>query len=458
MAMKTRSDYLVSLDDGRRMYADGQLVRNLAEHVTFRTTVERIGDGYERYYKPGAAASGPYFTIPRSRDELRYLMHELLEWDMVTVTTSQGLMAYLTAATRIRHALPEYAERIERYFAYCRDNDLRCVQAITDAKGDRRVGPSKQEDPDVYTRIVERRPDGIVIRGAKLHISSAAVCHELLVMPTKMMKPGEEDWAVACAVPVGAPGVRIVNTNYAPRFNESDFPTSSRFNTPEGFVIFDDVFVPNERVFLAGQSEFSATFAHALGLWERLGGTAHLAEFGDTLVGLAQLVAEANGTQSIVHIKEKIAEMVIYSTLVRAGLEAAIANAEPSPEGWYFPSELYTNAAKHYGAAEYSMMVRHLHDIGGGSIITAPSTLDLASPDVGDDVRKYMRTMEGVDGEYRTRLFHAIRDISADAYGGWQLVTMLQSGGGLYAQRMVARKHYDMARAKELALAAAGLQ
>jgi len=458
VAMKTRADYVASLDDGRKMYADGQLVPDLTEHVTFRTTIERVGDGYERYYRPGADASGPYFEIPRSREELRHLMHELLEWDMVTVTTSQGLLAYLTAAARIRPALPEYADRIERYFAYCRDNDIRCVQAITDAKGDRRVGPSKQEDPDVYTRIVERRPDGIVIRGAKLHISSAAVCHEMLVMPTKMMKPGEGDWAVACAVPVNAPGVSIINTNYAPRFNESDFPQSSRFNTPEGFVVFDDVFVPNERVFLAGETEFSAIFAHALGLWERLGGTAHLAEFGDTLVGLAQLVAEANGTQTINHIKEKIAEMVIYSTLVRAGLEAAIANAEPSPEGWYFPSELYTNAAKHYGAAEYSMMVRHLHDIGGGSIITAPSSLDLASPEVGDSVRKYMRTMEGIDGEYRTRLFHAIRDISADAYGGWQLVTMLQSGGGLYAQRVVARKHYDMDRAKQLALAAAGLK
>ena len=207
MAMKTRADYVASLDDGRKMYADGQLVSDLTAHVTFRTTIERVGDGYERYYRPGDDACGPYFEIPRSREELKHLMHELLEWDMVTVTTSQGLMAYLTAAARIRPALPEYADRIERYFAYCRDNDIRCVQAITDAKGDRRVGPSKQEDPDVYTRIVERRPDGIVIRGAKLHISSAAVCHEMLVMPTKMMKPGEEDWAVACAVPVNAPGV-----------------------------------------------------------------------------------------------------------------------------------------------------------------------------------------------------------------------------------------------------------
>src|SRR5699024_5901977 len=99
-----------------------------------------------------------------------------------------GLLALLTAAARMRSDHPEYAKRIEDYFEYCKENDLRCVQAITDAKGDRTLSPSKQDDPDSYTRIVERRPDGIVVRGAKLHISSAAISHEMLVMPTKKMK------------------------------------------------------------------------------------------------------------------------------------------------------------------------------------------------------------------------------------------------------------------------------
>ncbi|TDB91419.1 4-hydroxyphenylacetate 3-hydroxylase [Actinomadura sp. KC216] len=457
MAMMTGEEYLASLDDGRRIVAEGEDIKDLATHPQFATALKLVGAGYDRHHRPGDDASGPYFKIPRSPAELKDILELLLGWDMVTVTTSQGLLALLTAAARIRPADAEYARRIEDYFAHCRDRDLRCVQAITDAKGDRKRPPSAQDDPDVYTRIVERRPDGIVVRGAKLHISSAAVSHELVVMPTKNMKPGEEDWAVACAIPVNAPGVTIVNTSYAPRERQADFPVSSRHNMPEGFVILDDVFVPNERVFLAGEIEHSATFAHSLGLWERLGGTAHLAEYGDTLVGLAQLIAEANGTDRVPHIREKIAEMVIYATLVRGALEAAIANAEASPEGWYFPSELYTNAAKHYGAAEFSTMIRHLHDIGGGAIVTAPSVSDLEHAEVGPFIRKYMRTKDGIDGEYRTRLFHAIRDFTADAYGGWQLVTMLQSGGGLYAQRLVARKHYPMDDAKALALKLAGL-
>lgn len=453
MGMKTGSDYIASLNDGRRLFADGARVGadHLTDHPQFASAIDTVANGYARHHVPGDDAQGPYFAIPRTPDELRETLELLLGWDMVTVTTSQGLLALLTAAARMRTALPDNAARIERYFAYCRDNDLRCVQAITDAKGNRNLRPAKQDDPDLYTRIVQRRSDGIVIRGAKLHISSAAIAHELVVMPTKNMKPGEEDWAVACGVPVNAPGVRIVNTSYAPRDRADDFPISREHNMPEGFIIFDDVFVPAERVFLAGETEHSATFAHALGLWERLGGTAHLAEQADIMVGLAELIAEANGTERISHIREKVAEMVIYATLLHAGLEAAITNAEMSPEGWMFPSELYTNAAKHYGAAEYSHMIRNLHDIGGGAIVTAPAIADLANGDVGADLAKYMRT-PAADGEYRTRLFHTIRDLTADAYGGWNLVTMLQSGGGLYAQRLVARKHYDMDRAKRMAL------
>ena len=226
---------------------------------------------------------------------------------------------------------------------------------------------------------------------------------------------------------------------------------------PDGFVVFDDVFVPDERVFLDGETANATVFAHALGLWERLGGVTAMVTQADQLVGLAQLIAEANGLARVPHIRDKIDEMLIHATLLRAGLEAALSNAHATPEGYYYPDELFTNAAKYQGAAQFHLMVRHLHDIAGGSVLTSPSLGDLENPDVGPYVEKYMRTMEGVPAEDRVRLFHTIRDLTADAYGGWHLVTNLQSGGGLFAQRVVARKHYDMQRAKELARETAGL-
>jgi 4-hydroxybutyryl-CoA dehydratase / vinylacetyl-CoA-Delta-isomerase len=344
------------------------------------------------------------------------------------------------------------------YIDEAQRDDIRITQCITDAKGDRSRPPAKQDDLDAYVRVVDRQRDGVVIRGAKLHITGASFGHDLLTIPTKAMKDGEEDWSIGCAVPVNAEGVRIINTTYAPRHHDvRSFPVSSKYHYPEGFVIFDDVFVPNERIFLDGETAFAAVFAHSLGLWERLGGLSAFAEEADQLVGLAQLVAEANGTAGISHVKEKIAEMIIHATLIRATLEAAIMNCNIGPEGAAFPNELYVNAGKFHAAANYNLMVRHLHDIAGGAVLTAPSPADFENPEVGKLARKYMATSANVDGEYRAMLMHTIRDLTADSYGGWKSVTNIQAGGGLYAQRIVARKHYDLDAAKRKALALTGM-
>jgi 4-hydroxybutyryl-CoA dehydratase/vinylacetyl-CoA-Delta-isomerase len=457
--MLTGAQYLESLRDGRQVYVNGHAVPDVTQEPLLKGAAEWAAQGYDRHYQPGPDAYGPYFFVPKSVEDLRAQEERQLHWDFPTASTSQGLLMVLTAASRMRAEYPVYAERAEAYFEESRRRDIRCVQTITDAKGNRALSPMKQDDPDLYVRVVDRSSDGVVIRGAKLHISSASVAHEMIVMPTKRMKPGEEAWAFAGAVPVNAPGVKIINATFAPRpdLDPEFFPYSSQRVMTEGFIVFDDVFVPNERIFLDGEIEHSATFAHSLGLWERLGSIAHYAKLADTLVGLAQLIAEANGIQRIPHIKDKIAEMINYAVLIRGSLEAAIEHATFTPEGWASPDELYTNAAKYYAAAEFSHMVRHLHDIAGGSVLTAPSLRDLRNPETGPYVSKYMRTMEGVDAEYRMRLFHAIRDFTADAYGGWQHVTMLQAGGGLYAQKVVVAKHYNMDHAKELALAVAGL-
>lgn len=193
-----------------------------------------------------------------------------------------------------------------------------------------------------------------------------------MVMPTKSMKPGEEDYAIACAVPVNSPGVHVTNTTYHPRGGDiRDYPVSSRVSIPDSMVIFDDVFVPDERVFLDGQTADAAVFAHSLGLWERLGGVSIMVIQADELVGLAHLIAEANGLSRVPHVREKIDEMMIHATLLRAGLEAALLHARATPDGYYYPDDMYTNVTKYQGAANFSTMVRHLHDIAGGAVVTA---------------------------------------------------------------------------------------
>ncbi len=453
--MMNGEQYRESLRDGRAIFFEGERVKDLPDHPVLGNCVDRVAADYDRLWSADTNARSPLTAIPRSAQELRDQIPVLHASGMMAHVTYTSIMTLTTAAGQLSDVAPEAVERIQGYVDDARRRDIRITQCITDAKGDRSRPPSKQDDPDAYVRVVDRGRDGVVIRGAKLHITGASLGHDLMTIPTKAMKPGEEDYAIACLVPVNANGVRIVDTTYAPRHDDvRTFPVSAANHYPEGFVIFDDVFVPTERVVLDGITAHAAVFAHSLGLWERLGGLSSMADDADLMVGLAQLIAEANGLAGVAHIKEKIAEMIIHATLVRAALEAAISNCKVGAHGAAFPDELYTNAGKYHGAANYALMVRHLHDIAGGSVLTAPSVADIENAEVGPALRKYLKTMDGVEGEWRARLFHTIRDMTADAYGGWRQVTNIQAGGGLYAQRIVTRRHYDLDAAKALATAA----
>ena len=456
--MLTGEQYKTSLDDGRATFFEGERVKDLPGHPLLGPAVDHVAERYDWLGSQAIDGRSPLSTVPQSAEQLRSMVEVVHHAGLMAHVTYTSIMTLATAAGRIAGAAPQYIEGINAFIEDAQKRDIRITQCITDAKGDRSRPPLKQDDPDAYVHVVDRSKDGVVVRGAKLHISGASLGHELMTIPTKAMKAGEEDYAIAAMIPVNAPGVKIINTSYAPRHADTrDFPISSTSACPEGFVIFEDVFVPNERIFLNGEVAQAAVFAHSLGLWERLGGLSAMADGADLLVGFAQLIAESNGLGGEGHIKEKISALIIHATVIRACLEAAVPHSEIGPMGAAFPNELYTNAGKYTGAANYSLMVRHLHDIAGGSVLTAPSVADLENPETGDLVRKYMGTRNDVDGEYRTRLFHAIRDLTADAMGGWYAVTNIQAGGGLYAQRIVTRRHYDLDGAKRQALAVAGL-
>jgi 4-hydroxybutyryl-CoA dehydratase / vinylacetyl-CoA-Delta-isomerase len=451
-------EYISSLDDGRATYFEGERVHDLPAHPVLGSAVQRVAASYDWLSDQTVDGISPISGVPRTPEQLRAKVELVHEAGMMAHVTYTSIMTLATVAGRIASTHRHYADRMHGFIEDAQQRDIRITQCITDAKGDRSRPPMRQEDPDAYVHVVDRTANGVVLRGAKLHITGASLGHELMVIPTKSMKDGEEEYAIAAMVPVNSPGVKIINTTTSPRHgDERDFPVSARTSIPEGFVIFDDVYVPHERVFLDGETASAGMFAHSLGLWERLGGLIAMADGADLLVGLAQLVAEANGLAGVSHVKEKIAEMIIHATVVRACFEAAIMHAEAGEFGAVFPDELYTNAGKYTGATAYNLMVRHLHDIAGGAVVTAPSHADLANAEVGDLARKYMSTGQNVDGRYRTALFHAIRDFTADAYGGYQQVTNVQAGGGLYAQRIVSRKHYDIDAAKAAALRLVGL-
>ncbi len=466
MALNTPAQYVESLRDGRVTYWDGERIDDITKHPRFRVPIATTARDYDyddpalgslrRFKTEDGSEAHRIYQIPRSEEDLAKRV-ELLAHTGIGTAVSGVYMALMSVKDQVAAVNPSYAENIERMYRYCRDNDLRAAEVITDPKGDRKRRAHEQDDPDLYVRIVSRNGDGIVVRGAKLHITAASVIHELVVMPTKGMRQDETDYAVSFSIPVATKGVSIINRSFAPtELNAFDYPASSHHSMPEGFVVFDDVFVPWERVFLAGEVQLASKLAQSLGLWERTGGVIAAVESSELFVGLAQLVTEMQGKESDMVAQASIAELITYAQMLKMSLDYACRHYEKTASGMVYPNTLAINAAKYYYAANYHQTVRYLHDLSGGLVLTLPLESDLRNPESGKYIRKYLHTKSTVDVETRMRVYNLIRDLTADAYGGWHFVVALQAGGGLSAQRFMMNRTYDIAGAKAKALAAAG--
>ena len=466
MALKTPEQYVESLADGRVTYWDGERIADITKHPRFKTPIALTAKDYEYrdaefgslrcYREKDGSEAHRIFQIPKSEADLAKRV-ELLRHTSIGTAVTGVYMALMSVKDQVAAVNPQCGENIERMYRHCRDNDLRAAEVITDPKGDRKRRAHEQDDPDLYVRIVDRNKDGIVVRGAKLHITAASLVHELVVMPTKGMRQDETDYAVSFSIPVNTRGVSIINRSFAPpELNAFDYPASSHHSMPEGFVVFDDVFVPWDRVFLAGEAQLASKLAQSLGLWERTGGVIAAVEQSELFVGLAQLVTEMQGKESDAVAQTSIAELITYAQMLQMSLDYACRHYETTPSGMVYPNTLAINAAKYYYAANYHQTVRYLHDLSGGLVMTLPLESDLRNPESGRYIRKYLHTKPNVEIETRMRVYNLIRDLTADAYGGWNFVVALQAGGGLSAQRFMMSRTYDIARAKERALKAAG--
>ena len=456
--MKTGEQYIGSLSDGRHAYIDGRQNKELVDDRTTRAAESLVASVYDKFYSAESRATNSCLTPPTTSSQLRDVMKLVRGVEMLARNTFTSVMTLLMVLPQLQETYPELARRVRTHLKFVADNDLRVTEAIADANGLRALPPGKRANTETYVMVVESRSDGLVIRGAKLHVTGASLAHELFVMPTKKMRPGEETFAIAGAVPANAPEVTTINAIYTSRGDDDrHFPFARQRQMSNSFVIFDDVFIPNEPIFVNDYIAFSAIFARSHDWWERLEGMAEMAHDADILVELAQLVAEANDLYTVAHVKEKISEFVLFATLIRAGLDAAIANSHSTRDGFVYPDERITNGAKHRGGAEFSVMARHLIKIAGGSVLTASTIGALEVPELEGHIRGYMTGIPDVSGEERLRPMHAIRDMVADAFGDWHYVTSVHAGGGLYAQRIGTRNHYPMDEVVEMVRDTIGL-
>jgi len=441
--MLTGNQYRESIRDARESYFQGNLVEDATSHSLFGPSVNWVAKTYDRYFTPAAGAHNPMYDVPTTAAELRQEMDMLLGADP-TASSTAGCMALRGVAGKLSAINSAYRSRLEAFLDRCRDRDLRVAVAQQD------LG---------HFRVVGRTADGITVSGGKQHVVGGALVHELMVVPGGPVAEGQVERAVAFAIPVNAPGITLISTTTQPRAHDDrHFPYSRDHSIPDSLAAFENVFVPNDRIFLDGETASAAMFSETLGTWERALWTAMQADQAEILLGVARTVAEMNGVADASHIREKLAAMAVYARLCRSGLDSALANAKTNEAGMVVPDDSYIYATRAYGVTNYSDVAGWVHDIGGALILTAPSIGDYENEATHMYIEKYMSTGATVRGEDRLRVFHLIRDLTADAYSGWAKLNNQMIGGGLYAQRMAALDNYPIEAAQDKANRAAHIK
>jgi aromatic ring hydroxylase len=343
-----------------------------------------------------------------------------------------------------------YHDRVQHYYEYCRGHDLAMAVAQTDVKGDRSLHPHQQEHPDYYVRIVAETQDGIVVRGAKAHTTSTVCANELLVIPTRSLGPEDREYAVAFAIPMDTPGLKFIVSPFGHTdHNTFHHPISARHHLVETLTVFDDVFVPWERVFLKGEWDFAGPLALTFVQFHRFTAVSYKAPLLDFFVGAAELVAEANGIRRAAHVRDKLVKLIAYAETVRALTKAAAWECKLVDGRIAVPDPVITNMAKWYFANNFHQHVAYLQDIAGGLLVTGPAEADLKNPETAGYLTKYLGGKKGIPTVDRLKLFNLIRDLTASDIGGYNEILSIHAEGSLEAQKLTIAMEYDTKPAVE---------
>ncbi len=354
-----------------------------------------------------------------------------------------------------------YNGRFIEFLKYVQAEDLTCDGAMTDPKGDRSLPPHKQADPDLYLRVVEEKADGIVVRGAKAHQTGAVNSHEVIVMPTMAMREEDKDYAVSFALPSDADGIRYIMGRQSCDLRKTEGGNLDQgnlfFGGHEALVIFDDVFVPWERVFMYKEYEFAGHLVERFASYHRQS-YACKAGVGDVLIGATQTIAEYNGTEKASHIKDKIIEMNHLNETLFCGSIACAAEGHKEPSGTYLVNTLLANICKQNVTRLPYEISRLAQDIAGGLMVTLPSEKDLKSPDVGKWMEKYFKGKADIPTEDRLRILRLIENITLGTAAVGYLTESMHGAGSPQAQRIMISRLVNLNEKKKLAQKLCGIR
>ncbi|KJS14753.1 MAG: hypothetical protein VR69_16425 [Peptococcaceae bacterium BRH_c4b] len=478
--MKTAQEYKDSIREMKPVvYAFGEKVENVVEHPCFSPTLNSIALTYqiagEKENENIMTVKSPitgkminrFLHINKSPEDLMKRC-ELSKFLTPFHGACVGARCVGTGALNTLYTITydidkkygtEYHQRFLKFLEYVQNEDLTCSGMVTDAKGDRSLRPSQQADLDVYLHVTEVREDGIIVRGAKAHQSGAALAHFNLVVPTTSMRENEKEFAVAFAVPPNASGIVHIAEAPAPNArrladsDEMDFGNFEYGVHGSTLVVFNDVYIPKEMVFMCGEYEFAGVMAATFGTFQRLASSGCKSGHCDLTYGAAAVAAEYNGCEKMGHIRDKIVEMSFQSALAFGTAIAAGYKAKVTASGVYIPDDLLVNAAKLQASEACWVASKLATEIVGGIVCTAPSQKDFQNLEIAEYVDKYFKAKADVSTENRVRIARLVEYLVGQ---GSIVPTESAHGGGPAAvqklgMRQANNLNYLKGRARKMA-------
>lgn len=477
MAVKTFDEYIASLRKLKpTAYMFGEKIANVVDNPRIRKGINATGATYELansdQYRDLFTTVSPFteerinrFTLPpQSIADLvaRVKINRILGSYVGTChQRCTGLdcmcaLSIVTYDTDQKHGTAYY-KRFMDFLKYMQMNDFTANASVTDVKGDRALSPHEQPDKDLYLRVVERQKDGIIVRGAKVHQTGSLSSHELIVMPTRAMGPGDQDYSVAFAIPSDTKGViHVIGRNSLDTREIEGVDCGNVFYSKYcPTVIYDNVFVPWERVFLCGEVEFAGELVNRFSAFHRQSHGGCKSGKIDVMTGAALQMMDYNGTSKVTHLREKVVDMIHKAETLYGCSLAASYEGKKEPSGTYFINPVLANASKIHEGRDMSEVIRLLIDITGGYVADLPSDRDFDNPEIGGLLRKYMQGAAGVPVENRVKMLRLVEKLAMESADS---ISDIHGGGSPAAHRLTIMRESDLSQRRKAAKRLAGIR
>ncbi len=459
----------------RNIYYMGKKVEDPLSHPVLRTSTRCIELTYDLAFDPEYEDLMTAESNLLDGEKINRFNHLLMsKEDMIKKVKMQRMLGQKTGCCFLRCAImdaansyyattyeidkkynTDYHKRFVEWFKDVQRKDLFICPGITDPKGDRSKGPLEQPNPDIYLHIVERRPDGVVINGAKMHLTASVSAHGIFIMPTRSLRPGEEDYCFAGYVPCDDPGVKIIvgrNSSDLRKLYGNDLDTGNiLYSGQEAVFVFDHVFVPNEHIFMNGETEFAGPMVDRFAAYHRNSYGGCKAGDADVLIGACALVAEYLGIEKVSHIKDKLIEMThLTNTLYSGGIASAAEGVQFEAGNW-FVDLMLANSCKLNVTRFPFQMVQMAMDICGGLLSTAPSGADFENPETAPYLEHLLVGANGVSAQDKIRATRLIENLTIGTGAVGFLVESMNGAGSPAAQKLQIGRNANFESKKELA-------